>query len=76
MNLNSVYFLYSGKSDLDEELTFEQTANNIDKERNKMNILVSEKDNSFNQNNNNNIPMSTGKPLIFETLAQLDKKYD
>ena len=40
--INSLYFIYSGNY-LNDELTFEEIANEEDKERNKMNILVTEK---------------------------------
>ena len=40
---NSIYFIYSGNDNINEELTFEQVINNEDKRRNKMNILVNEK---------------------------------
>jgi hypothetical protein len=40
--INSLYFIYSGNY-LNDELTFEEIANKEDKERNKMNILVTEK---------------------------------
>ena len=39
--INSLYFIYSGNY-LNDELTFEEIANEEDKERNKMNILVTE----------------------------------
>ena len=41
--INSLYFIYSGNYLNNDELTFEEIANKEDKERNKMNILVTEK---------------------------------
>ena len=38
----NIFYSYDGKIGLNEELTFEQTANSEDKKRNKMNILVLE----------------------------------
>ena len=38
----NIFYSYDGKIGLNEELTFEQTANSEDKKRNKMNILVYE----------------------------------
>ena len=40
-NINKLYFLY-GSNKLNLELTFNELANEIDRERNKMNILVYE----------------------------------
>ena len=39
LDINELYFLYNGKR-INTELTLNQIANNIDKERNEMNILV------------------------------------
>ena len=78
---NSVYFIYSGNSVINDELTFEQIANRDDKNRNKMNIIVIEKNNSsisyhnFNSIDNNTQNIS-GNPLIFEALSELNKRYD
>ena len=44
VNLKKVYFLYSGKK-ISSELTFSQTANQFDKRRNKMVVLVNDLDN-------------------------------
>ena len=41
INQNSVVFLYDGNNITNKQLTFNQLANNDDKYRNKMNILVS-----------------------------------
>ena len=43
INMNSLYFLYGGNQ-INLELTFNQQANSIDKERNEMNILVYRKE--------------------------------
>ena len=42
INLNSVYFLYSGQIIESKEKTFIEMANNLDKERNKMNIQIND----------------------------------
>ena len=39
---SDIVFIYNGNNQLKEELTFEEHANKMDKERNKMNILVYE----------------------------------
>ena len=39
LDINELYFLYNGER-INTELTLSQIANNIDKERNEMNILV------------------------------------
>ena len=55
IDINSVYFLYSGNK-INNELTFHQTANIVDKGRNQMNVLVFPFDVSNpNENENNNI---------------------
>ena len=48
VDISKVYFLYSGKKII-TDLTFEQIANNFDKERKKMNILIL--DNEEQKNN-------------------------
>ena len=42
LNLDSVYFIYSGNSNINEELTFDEIANEDDKKSNQMNILVND----------------------------------
>ena len=39
---DSVYFIYGSNTDINEELTFDNIANELDKKRNKMNILVND----------------------------------
>jgi len=48
-NKNNLVFLYNGNDKINEELTFEKQANNVDNQRKKMQILV------FDKNENNNI---------------------
>ena len=58
-NKNNLIFLYSGNKMTNYQLTFDQIANKLDKERNKMNIVVTEmenkelnkKDNDYNNSN-------------------------
>ena len=45
VNKNNLVFLYSGKKMNNYQLTFDQIANKLDKERNKMNIVVIEMEN-------------------------------
>ena len=79
---NSVYFLYGGYNIINDELTFYETANFDDKHRNKMNITVMDKPNDFTSKNSsflNNInynPQNTGRPIIFQTVDNLNKKFD
>jgi len=56
INKKDIYFTYSGLSgpDFNEELTFYEMANQIDKENNEMNILVTEINNDDDENNKNN----------------------
>ena len=42
IDINSIYFIYSGNN-INKELSFEEIINNEDKMKNKMNILVNEK---------------------------------
>ena len=42
LNKESIYFIYSGKSNINKELTFDDIANIDDKKINQMNILVNE----------------------------------
>ena len=59
---NSIYFIYSGNNNINEELTFEQLANQDDKMRNKMNIIVF--DNSTLLNRNTNVLFQKSKEII------------
>ena len=56
INKKDVYFTYSGFSgpDFNEELSFYEMANQIDKENNEMNVLVTEINNDNDENNKNN----------------------
>ena len=77
-NSNSVFFIYSGSTDINSELKFEQIANNFDKMSNKMTILVSDKyfkDTSIKKSGNN-IKQPQGKPFIFETMDNLNKRFE
>jgi len=56
-DINKIYFIY-GSNLLNLELTFEQQANEIDKGRNIMNILVNEKDKDRNEAANDGIEKS------------------
>ena len=47
---NDLLFIYSGKI-INEELTFEQQANELDKDRKKMNILVFDNDEAIKKDN-------------------------
>jgi len=46
----SIYFIYSGNNNINEELTFEELANQDDKIRNKMNIIVRDNNIPYNKN--------------------------
>ena len=46
VNKNNLVFLYSGKKMNNYQLTFDQIANRLDKERSKMNIVVTEMENN------------------------------
>ena len=46
-DINSVYFLYAGNSNINSELTFSEIANDIDKIENSMNIIVHEIDSNI-----------------------------
>ena len=56
INRNDVYFTYSSLSgpEFNEELTFYEMANLVDKEQNEMNILVTEVNNDNNDENKKN----------------------
>ena len=45
LDINKIFFLYSGNSNINDELSFEEVANENDKIRNKMNIIVNDIDN-------------------------------
>ena len=47
---NLIYFIYGGNINLNEDLTFEELANQNDKLRNKMSIIVNDKANNTNSN--------------------------
>ena len=66
-DLSSSTFLYSGKT-LNRSLTFENLANNLDKKRNQMNILV-----FFNDNDNENTFLIKSKEIICPTCKELCK---
>ena len=57
ININKIYYIYDGNV-INEELNFEQISKEEDKERNTINIVVGEKDNS-SEIKNNNIIIST-----------------
>ena len=42
LDRNTINFIYAGNTNINDELTFEETANQTDKIRNKMNILVND----------------------------------
>ena len=46
IDINKIYFIYNGNK-INENFTFSEVINSEDKERNKMNILVSETQNSI-----------------------------
>jgi len=45
LDINKIFFLYSGNANINCELSFEEVANENDKIRNKMNIIVNDIDN-------------------------------
>ena len=45
LDINSIYFIYSGNSNINKKLTFDQIANEDDKIMNQMNILVNDVNN-------------------------------
>ena len=57
LNENNLNFVYNGRGgpEFDKNLTFNQMANSVDKERKKMNILVLSDEDNLNNNNNNNL---------------------
>lgn len=85
LNFNSVSFLYDGYQISNLLLTFNELANIDDRNRGKMNILVIDNcennDNNYRNNINydlirNNNELTNQKPLIFETLANLNKRFE
>ena len=66
VNLKKVYFLYSGKK-ISSELTFSQTANQFDKRRNKMVVLVNDLD---VENSNSNKKYYKPKIVICPTCLE------
>ena len=61
LNTNSCIFLYNGQNITDNESTFEQLANQEDKNRNKMNILVYESSNDSSSASDFIIETSNGE---------------
>ena len=52
INLNSIYFVYSGNYIVNKDLTFDQLSNNEDRIRNAMNILAIDYNKSYLMNSN------------------------
>ena len=80
-NPNSTYFIYSGSTISNRDLTFSQTINSMDRQRNRMKILVIESNNNrrdinYNLINNSGNPQSFGRPLIFNTMDNLNKRFE
>ena len=71
INLDSVYFLYSGNSIENKELTFHEMANNIDKERKQMNIQILDKANKEGGNNNQNNSIVKSKDIICPECGEI-----
>ena len=64
IDINSVYFIYNGNI-LNLDLTFDEQANSMDKERNEMNILVNEiQKNSYIKSYTNNAIIVKSKQII------------
>ena len=42
LDINTIYFVYSGNANINGDLSFEEVANENDKIRNKMNIIVND----------------------------------
>ena len=49
LDINSIYFVYSGNTNINGDLSFEEVANENDIKRNKMNIIVNDIDNIKNE---------------------------
>ena len=67
---NLIYFIYSGNNNINEELKFEEIANQEDKIRNKMNIIVN--DNNIDKNN---ISIKKSKDIICPICNENIKLY-
>ena len=68
---NLITYIYSGNSNINEELKFEEIANQEDKLRNKMNILVYDNNNIIN----NNISIIKSKDIICPICNENIKLY-
>ena len=82
---NTVFFMYNGMGNINGEISFDQLANNFDKSRNKMTILVNDayfKDTSYlpktsgNISNNYNNIKPQGKPYIFDNMDNMNKRFE
>ena len=69
---NLIYFIYSGNNNINEELKFEEIANNEDKIRNKMNIIVNDNNNNIDKNN---ISIKKSKDIICPICNENIKLY-
>ena len=81
LNFNSVSFLYSGFQMSNLGLTFNELANIDDRNRRKMNIIVIDINNNYNNSMNYNLirnknELTYQKPFIFETMANLNKRFE
>ena len=74
---NNLFFLYSANagSQFNEELTFEQMANSLDKERKSMNILVQEINRSTFDNNSFVKSKHIICPICFECIKMSIRNY-
>ena len=70
INKNSIYFIYSGNDNINEELKFEELRNPDDKIRNKMNITVKDKNII-----NSNISIKKSKDIICPICYENIKLY-
>ena len=74
LDINSLYFVYSGNKITNDELNFEMIANNEDKLRRRMNIIVNDK-NSFSSNSSiikSNVIIC---PKCYENIKLIIKDY-
>ena len=71
LNEKDIYYSYNGKSGsiFDKNLTFEQMANSLDKERKKMNILAM----SYDNDNNDKVSLIRSKNIICPKCGELIK---
>ena len=81
LNFNSVSFLHSGFQMSNLGLTFNELANIDDRNRRKMNIIVIDINNNYNNSMNYNLirnknELTYQKPFIFETMANLNKRFE